>query len=105
MRASLRSASAGRARQRGSPRLRSMHGGADDNVGVNFGDTSATFEGVVTAAGGFAVDCNHMNGHCGAPPELYNAAIDFLLAHPYGVEPEPYAGGLPAGTPSYCAVK
>jgi poly(3-hydroxybutyrate) depolymerase len=86
------------------PASMTMHGGTGDNVGINFGDSSRTFNDAVTGAGGFAVDCNHMSGHCGAPGDLYDAAIDFLLAHPYGVDPEPYASGLPAGVPGYCEI-
>jgi hypothetical protein len=46
-----------------------------------------------------------MSGHCGAPPELYTAAIDFLLAHPYGIEPPPYGTMLPSHFPDYCMIQ
>jgi len=44
-------------------------------------------------------------GHCAAPAPLQTAAIQFLLDHPFGVTPKPYAGGLPASFPSYCTVR
>ena len=28
----------------------------------------------------------------------------FMQDHPFGIAPEPYAGGLPAGYPSYCKI-
>lgn len=87
------------------PATFTMHGGAADNVGVNFGTTSQTFNDQTVAAGGFAVECNHEAGHCAATAELYTAAIDFLLAHPFAVDPEPYAAGLPDTFPNYCLVR
>ena len=87
------------------PASMTMHGGAGDNVGINFGDSSNTFNGIISGAGGYAIDCHHNSGHCGAPADLYSAAIDFLLAHPFGVDPVPYASGLPPGVPSYCQVQ
>jgi predicted esterase len=80
--------------------------GADstDVVIVNFADASIAYDKDLVARGGFAVDCNHGGGHCGAPRELAAAQWEFLKAHPFGVAPEPYAGGLPASFPSYCKI-
>jgi hypothetical protein len=87
------------------PASMTMHGGSGDNVFINFGESSMAFNNLITGKGGFAIDCNHMSGHCGAPGELYNAAFEFLFAHPFGVKPKPYESGLPAGFPSYCQIQ
>lgn len=86
------------------PAVMTMHGGTSDRVIVSFASTSATFDEHMDSAGGFVVNCDHGGGHCAAPDELYSAAWDFMKVHPFGVEPKPYAAGLPASFPSYCAV-
>jgi predicted esterase len=86
------------------PAVLTMHGGADDTVTVNFGETSGRLDDFIVGAGGFAVDCDHGSGHCGAPGELQVVAWDFMNAHPFGTAPSPYAGGLAGDFPAYCAV-
>ncbi len=86
------------------PAVMTMHGGTDDTVLVNFGQTSAALDNLIVGAGGFAVDCNHMMGHCLAPEDLRLAAWEFMKAHPFGRAPSPFAGGLPDGFPSYCTI-
>ncbi|MBV9948739.1 MAG: hypothetical protein JOZ69_17965 [Myxococcales bacterium] len=54
--------------------------------------------------GGFAVDCNHGGGHCGAPAADIAGQWRFVKDHPFGVSPEPYANGLPTELPSYCSL-
>jgi len=81
------------------------HGARDtDVVIVNFADATAAYAADLVDKGGFAVVCGHGGGHCAAPPELVKAQWEFLKAHPYGVEPEPYAAGLPSGFPAYCQI-
>lgn len=88
------------------PSAMTMHGGAGDNVIVNFGDTSHNYQNALKAAGATTViECNHMIGHCGAPQDLYVSAWEFLKAHPFGVSPSPYAGGLPGTFPAYCQLQ
>jgi hypothetical protein len=87
------------------PAVFAMHGGANDNVVINFGDSTHTLGDTMKPAGSFFVECNHMIGHCQAPVELHEKAWEFMKAHPYGVTPKPYeAGGLPADYPEYCMV-
>jgi hypothetical protein len=81
-----------------------MNGGANDNVIVNFGQTSEGFNNYVLKYGGFAVNCIHSTGHCGAPASLYASAWQFLKDHPYGTKPSPYANGLPTGFHSSCKI-
>jgi predicted esterase len=87
------------------PALMTMHGGAGDNVIVNFGDTSRQLAAVLGPLGSFIVDCNHNSGHCGAPASLHEKAWEFLLAHPFGTQPSPFASGLPSDFPDFCAVQ
>ena len=53
--------------------------------------------------GGFVVNCNHGGTHCGGGG-LSGDAWEFFKAHPYGVSPEPWAGGLPSGFSSQCMI-
>jgi dienelactone hydrolase len=85
------------------PSVMTMHGGASDMVVVSFATTSATYDTQMKGAGGFVVNCNHGGGHCQAPAALYTAAWEFMKAHPFGVDPEPYSSALPATFPAYCA--
>lgn len=81
-----------------------MNGGSGDNVIVNFGQTSEGYDNYILKYGGFAVNCIHNSGHCGAPAALYQSAWQFLKDHPYGTKPSPYANGLPSGFHSSCKV-
>lgn len=86
------------------PAVMTMHGGSSDVVIVAFSQTSATYDQQMKAAGSFVVNCNHGGGHCGAPAALYSAGWEFMKAHPFGVEPEPYSSGLPSNFPTTCKV-
>jgi len=83
-----------------------MHGGAGDNVIVNFSDTSTWFEAQNRMAANmpFMVNCNHGSGHCGAPSSLHVLAWEFMKAHPYNVGASPWATMMPANLPDYCKV-
>jgi hypothetical protein len=87
------------------PATITAHGpGGFDVVIIDFEAASLDYDRDVVARGGFAVDCNHGGGHCAAPPELIKAQWEFANAHPYGVDPKPYTGGLPGSFPSYCQI-
>jgi predicted esterase len=87
------------------PAIMTMHGGTSDNVIVNFGDTSRQLAAVLGPLGSFIVECNHNSGHCGAPASLHERAWEFMLAHPFGTQPSPYATGLPNDFPTFCAIQ
>jgi predicted esterase len=87
------------------PAVMTMHGGAGDNVIVNFGDTSRQLISTLSPLGAFLVDCNHNSGHCGAPASLHEKAWEFMKAHPFGTVPSPYEGGLPGDFPDFCAIQ
>jgi hypothetical protein len=86
------------------PSAITMNGGSGDNVIVNFGETSEGYDNYVLKYGGFAVNCIHSTGHCGAPRALYEFAWQFLKDHPFGTKPSPYAGGLPSGAHESCEI-
>jgi predicted esterase len=87
------------------PAVFAMHGGTGDNVIVNFGDTSRQLLSTLAPLGSFLVECNHNSGHCGAPASLHENAWEFMLAHPFGTDPSPYANGLPGDFPNFCAIQ
>jgi poly(3-hydroxybutyrate) depolymerase len=88
-----------------APAVITAHGaGGTDVVIIDFAEASLRYAQDLASQGGFAVDCDHGGGHCAAPPELRAAQWAFAKAHPYGVEPEPYASALPAEFPDYCEV-
>lgn len=89
---------------RAAPAL-TMHGAKGrDEVVVDFSGTSLSLCRDIVGHSGFAIDCDHGGGTAAAPPELRAAAFEFLKAHPFGVDPEPYTGGLPATFPSFCRI-
>lgn len=87
-----------------SPAVFTMHGGANDKVGVAFSDTSASLDMSAKMHGSFVVNCDHGGGHCQAPPDLQKSAWQFMKDHPWGVSPSPWANGIPASVPSYCKI-
>jgi predicted esterase len=86
------------------PAVMTMHGSAADMVIVAFSQTSEAYDNFMMKAGGFAINCNHGGGHCGAPADLQAAAWQFMKDHPYGTKPSPYAMGLPSSFPQYCKI-
>lgn len=86
------------------PALMTMHGAAGrDVVIIDFSQSSATADMIFKNAGAFVINCDHGGGHCGAGG-IAPSVWEFFKAHPYGVDPEPYAGGLPAGFNSACQI-
>lgn len=87
------------------PAVITTHGAAgQDVVVIDFSETSARFVDDITAKGGFAVNCDHGGGHCASPTAVRAAQWEFLMAHPFGIDPSPYAGGLPGTFPNYCVI-
>ncbi|MBV1860089.1 MAG: hypothetical protein KUG77_16875 [Nannocystaceae bacterium] len=85
-----------------------FHGGASDVVsGLSFSGAAQRYYDVITERGGEAVICDHGTGH-GYPDNEVDVwrrrdAYNFLIDHPFGVTPAPYAGGLPQWLPPYCS--
>ena len=88
-----------------APAAITMYGGVGGPLFVDFAVTSRTLSKQLAAFGGFAVECNHAGGVCGAPAELYLAAWQFMKDPPFGVAESPYARGLPSSFPAYCAAQ
>jgi hypothetical protein len=85
------------------PAVITSHGSrTGDMVFVAFADTSADLDNAVAAEGAAAVDCDWGGLHCQPPPEVLAAQWQFLKAHPFGYDPDPYAEGLPASFPRTC---
>jgi hypothetical protein len=88
-----------------TPALMTVHGKmGTDVVAVDFATTSATADSAFKAKGGFVIDCDTGGTHCGGGG-LAGDAWKFLQAHPFGVDPEPWSAGLPAGFSSQCKIK
>jgi poly(3-hydroxybutyrate) depolymerase len=84
------------------PPFMAVHGMmGQDVVGLDFAQASATAEMAFKAMGGFTIDCDTGGGHCGGSG-LAGDVWTFFKAHPFGVSPEPWAGGLPAGFSTMC---
>jgi poly(3-hydroxybutyrate) depolymerase len=86
------------------PAVITTHGGPNDFVIISFAESSAALDQDIREKGGFVVNCDHGGDHCQSPPEVVAAQWAFLKAHPYGVAPEPYEAGLPAGFPAACQI-
>jgi poly(3-hydroxybutyrate) depolymerase len=86
------------------PAAMCQHGDpGSDVVGLDFAMSSASMEADLKKKGGFAIDCNHGGGHM-IPTADVASSYRFMKDHPYKLRPEPYAGGIPSGFPSYCKI-
>jgi poly(3-hydroxybutyrate) depolymerase len=80
-----------------------FHGGETDRVVIGFKDTTEIYVDELRAAGHFAFICDHGRGHA-IPIDGTASAWQFMADHPYGTFNSPYADGLPADFPAYCAL-
>jgi predicted esterase len=88
-----------------TPALMTVHGmKGTDVVVIDFSDASALADMTYKARGGFTIDCDTGGGHCGGAG-LAGDVWTFFQAHPFGVTPEPWASGLPAGFSSQCKIQ
>jgi predicted esterase len=73
-----------------------LTGGVSDNVfNTDFHQASLTFQAQLKKDGHSALYCDHGGGH--TIPTAYTAAVgQFFLDHPFGTNPSPYVGALPA---------
>lgn len=87
-----------------TPSLMTVHGApGSDVVIIDFSQASATADMAFKAKGAFVINCNHGGGHCGGAGQAGDI-WKFFKAHPFGVSPEPWAMGLPAGFSSVCKI-
>jgi predicted esterase len=88
-----------------TPALMTVHGKkGSDVVVIDFADASALADMTFKQKGGFVIDCDTGGGHCGGAP-LAGDVWKFFQAHPFGVSPPPWAGGLPAGFSTQCKIQ
>jgi predicted esterase len=88
-----------------TPALMTVHGMAGtDVVIVDFAMTSATADAAFKMRGGFVIDCDTGGQHCGGGG-LAGDAWTFFQNHPFGVDPEPWASGLPSGFSQQCKIQ
>jgi predicted esterase len=80
-----------------------FHGGPADMVVVSFQMASEQYKTRLLGAGRFGFLCNHGMGHR-IPTAAVGSVGQFLLDHPFGTRPSPYAAGLPSAFPGYCAL-
>ena len=80
-----------------------VHGGDSDIFILNFKTQSEAYFNNLQSLGRFAFICDHGLGHT-IPLTIGDDAWRFLQDHPFGVQPFPYAGGLPGTFPDYCSL-
>ena len=80
-----------------------FNGGPNDVIFIAFQPASEAYWGELVGRDHFAAICNHGRGHT-IPTDARTSVRDFFAAHPFGAQPSPYAAGLPATFPSYCAL-
>ena len=86
------------------PTLVSWGGEEDIHYGQDFENLATLMTDQLTGDGHFVINCNHELGHS-LSAELWPYAFRFLMDHPRGVEPLPYAGAeLPEEFPDYCSI-
>lgn len=75
------------------------HGGTSEDA--IFQDLAESYFNGLVSVGHFAAICVHDQGH--TIPNLVQAqALGFLMDHPFGLQPSPYADGLPPTFPRFC---
>jgi poly(3-hydroxybutyrate) depolymerase len=80
-----------------------FHGGPRDVVvGFPFDEESERYAAALTAAGHFALLCDHGQGHR-LPIDAAPGVWRFLQDHPFGTDPSPYVEKVPELLPAYCA--
>jgi poly(3-hydroxybutyrate) depolymerase len=87
-------------------------GGCTSIVATNcdaLASSTTAFESAAESAGApMVIDCNDEQDHVYYQrlTNLAPVAWQFFKDHPFGQgKPDPYAGGLPSGFPSYCVIK
>ena len=83
------------------PAMVTWGGPRDLYSGYSFEDASERLSAGLQGDGSFVVECVHDDGHT-LPPWGFGPAWDFLMAHPKGVDPSPWASGLPDDVAAHC---
>jgi hypothetical protein len=72
-----------------------------DVVVIDFNQNSHTYYTTYQPMGYYTMMCHHSGGH-EIDPMVAPVSLEFFMAHPYQVSPEPYANGIPMDFPTYC---
>lgn len=83
------------------PAMLTWGGPSDLYSTYSFEDATLRMSDAMVADDNFVVLCEHDDGHTLAPWGT-GPAWEFLAAHPKGVDPWPWADGLPEGLPDGC---
>jgi predicted esterase len=79
-----------------------MTGGqGNDTVVTDFYASSVAWQKTLKTASHFAMLCDHGGGH-NIPAKLVPGVFKFFQDHPFGRNPSPYAGAIPAGIAPPC---
>jgi acetyl esterase/lipase len=88
-----------------TPPLMTVHEAAGSSAGIiDFVAASAAADKTFKDRGGFVIDCDTGRGHCGGSP-LAPDVWQFFLAHPFGVDPEPWTAALPPSFSTLCKIQ
>lgn len=77
------------------------HGGASDQVFVNFSQAQEAFADALAADGHTVFICNHGLGHT-IPTEGRSLFLPFMYANRFGEVNERFTGGVPENWPDWC---
>jgi predicted esterase len=72
-----------------------------DQVIIDFNQSSHTYFSKYQPMGYYTMMCHHPGGH-EVDPMVAPHSLEFFMAEPYKVSPQPYATKIPADFPSYC---
>lgn len=78
-------------------------GDTDHAYAVDFAAAATDMISTLDGAGSFLIACEHDGGHS-YESSFWDFTLPFLVDHPKGVTPEPYAEGLPEAYPDWCAI-
>jgi predicted esterase len=72
-----------------------------DKVGIDFNTASNQYYTTYSPMGYYTMMCHHPGGH-EVDPMVAPVSLQFFMAEPYKVSPQPYATMIPSAFPSYC---
>jgi acetyl esterase/lipase len=87
-----------------TPPLMTVHGVPGTSELIDRSQENSAADALFKSKGGFVVDCNTGAGNCSGAL-LAGDTWNFFQAHPFGLDPEPWASGLPAGFSSECKIQ
>lgn len=85
------------------PVLLTWGGESDNSNGLSFHDAALLLSQELRDDGSFVIECEHTGGHS-IPNGATEYIWQFFADHPMGVDPEPYADGLPDSFPTWCSI-